>query len=74
MIPERIELLWKVMDAHAEMVKLSQELESECGDGPAGRNAKLHLQADRDKARRLVYSILYGCEPPDNLPDNWEAS
>jgi hypothetical protein len=74
MIPSQIKLLWKIMDAHAEMTKLSQELESECGDGPAGRKAKLYLQAGRDEARRLIYSILHGCEPPDNLPDNWEAS
>ena len=73
MIPERMRLLWELMDAHAEYMKSLKEAESYCGDGPIGKKAKALLKETRDKARRHLYATLYGCEPPADLPDNWET-
>jgi len=72
MIPERTKLLWQLIDAHEQSIKLLEEIEATIGDGPIGKKAKAHLQAEKNLMRRMMYIAFYNAEPPVDLPSNWE--
>jgi hypothetical protein len=71
---EDSESLEVVKDAFAYLIKQTQELEDDCGDGIVAQGVKRHLQKERERYRLLLYKVLHGCYPPVALPDNWESS
>jgi hypothetical protein len=73
MIPKDFEFLWKVTDCHERLCKTLKHFESECGDGPVAEAVKQKLRDQRAQLRALIYALLYGGEPPVDLPDNWES-
>jgi hypothetical protein len=72
LIPEEFAFLWKVTDCHERLCATLRKLEADCGDGEIGQATKRQLAEQRVQLRNLIYSLLYGGEPPFDLPDNWE--
>lgn len=73
MIPKDFEFLWKVTDCHERLCNTLKILESDCGDGPIAKATKQKLRDQRTQLRALIYALIHRCEPPVDLPDNWES-
>lgn len=63
--------LERIRQSFDELIQSIRALENDCGNGPAGLAAKAKMKNEINNCKRLLYGVMYGHEPPVELPDNW---
>ena len=61
----------RIKKATSSLIGSLRDMEALCGNGPIGLRAKSELKNQIAIHKRLLYGVIYGEEPPFELPDNW---